>query len=287
MVNKPILGIIGGSGVYDMQALTDVKTVEIDTPYGKPSSQLTTGEIAGTPVVFLARHGIGHVISPTNVNYRANIYAMKQLGVTQIVSISACGSLREDFEPGDIVIPDQIIDRTSQRERSFFKEDVVVHVGVAEPFCKVLSDAVGYAVTKSGGKVHQGGILITIEGPRFSTRAESNLYRSWGISMIGMTACPEVFLAREAEICYATMAHVTDYDVWHVSEEPVSVEIVVNTLRKNTKLAQDALINLAGSLHDDPDCACHHALKDAIISSRDAIGPATVEKHKLLLGKYL
>lgn len=195
MNSQPHLGIIGGSGLYNFSAIQDIESLEMDTPFGKPSSPIISGRIAGKKVSFLARHGIGHFITPSEVNYRANIYALKTLGVTEIVSVSACGSLREDFSPGDIVIPNQIFDFTHKRERSFFGEGLAVHVGAADPFCSSLSTSLSKAVVDAGGKVHNGGTYITIEGPRFSTKAESNLYRSWGISIIGMTASPEAFLA--------------------------------------------------------------------------------------------
>ncbi len=287
MSNDPVLGVIGGSGLYQFAGLSDVEVMEVVTPFGKPSAPITVGTLSGKRVAFLARHGIGHHISPTEVNYRANIYALKAIGVRQVVSISACGSLREDYAPGHIVIPDQLFDFTKSRERSFFGGGLVVHVGSAEPFCKQLAAQVSSAVSASGGTVHPGGSLITIEGPRFSTRAESNVFRAWGMAIIGMTASPEAFLAREAELCYATMAHVTDYDVWHVTEEPVSVERVIRTLMENTALAQQAIRLLVENLSDDPDCACHHALKDAVITQRSAISPETAQKLDLLVGKYL
>ena len=284
-------GIIGGSGLYAFEGLENKRTVIIDTPFGLPSSPIVLGEVHGKQLAFLARHGIGHTISPSEVNYRANIYALKQLGVTKIISVSACGSLREDFAPGDVIIPDQVFDFTHKRERSFFGEGLVVHVGSAEPFCPALSAALAKALIAEGGTVHEGGAYITIEGPRFSTKAESNTFRSWGMSLVGMTASPEVFLAREAEICYATMAHVTDYDVWHVSKEPVSVEMVVRTLAKNTSLAQRALIRLVDILDqpdpDTPVCACEDALKDALITNPGKIRPETREKLQLLISKYL
>lgn len=286
MTNKPILGVIGGSGLYAMPGLRDQESIDIETPFGKPSSPIIVGKISGKRVAFLARHGIGHHISPSEVNYRANIFAMKQLGVKRIVSISACGSLREDYAPGHIVIPDQIFDFTRGRARSFFGEGLVAHIGVADPFCQSLSNLVRDSVVSTGATIHNGGTLITIEGPRFSTRAESNIYRGWGISIIGMTACPEVFLAREAEICYAIMAHVTDYDVWHFSEEPVSVEMVVRTLMKNTEVAQKAITLLAENLGEE-DCSCQHALKDAGITQREYIPHETRQKLDLLIGKYL
>ncbi len=284
---QPVLGVIGGSGLYKFPAINQVQTVEVDTPFGKPSSPVIVGQLSGKPVAFLARHGIGHHLSPSEVNYRANIYALKSLGVKSIVSISACGSLRDDYAPGHLVIPDQLFDYTKDRARTFFGQGLVVHIGAAEPFCKSLSTQLFNAVSASGGTVHLGGSLITIEGPRFSTRAESNVFRSWGMSIIGMTASPEAFLAREAEICYATMAHVTDYDVWHVSEEPVSVEMVIRTLMQNTRLAQQAIQTLVENLIEDADCDCQHALQDAIITQRDKIQSETVQNLDLLVGKYL
>lgn len=288
MAEKPILGIIGGSGLYQFSALKDVETLELDTPFGKPSSPLFIGTLAGRRIVFLARHGIGHIYNPTEVKYRANIYALKMLGINHVVSISACGSLRDDYAPGHIVIPDQLFDFTHLRTRSFFEGGIVAHVGSATPYCASLSNLVYQAVNDTGTvKVHQGGTLITIEGPRFSTRAESNLYRSWGMSIIGMTASPEAFLAREAEMCYCTMAHVTDYDVWHISEEPVSVEMVVRTLQQNTAAAQQAIENLVTILDTNTHCDCQDALANAVITNPAVISQATREKYHLLVDKYL
>jgi 5'-methylthioadenosine phosphorylase len=224
---------------------------------------------------------------PSEVPYRANIYALKSLGVQRIVSISACGSLREELAPGHIVIPDQLYDNTHKRERTFFGEGFVAHVGVADPFCGDLSRQLESAVREAGGAVHRGGSFITIEGPRFSTKTESNTYRSWDMSIIGMTASPEAFLAREAEICYATMAHVTDYDVWHVSEAPVTVEMVIQTLHKNTRVAQDAVRVLVKRIRHERNCDCGHALATAMITHRDAIPPDTLQKLDLLVGKYM
>jgi 5'-methylthioadenosine phosphorylase len=287
MEDKIFLGVIGGSGLYSMSGLKDAQTIEITTPFGNPSSPILIGTLSGKKVAFLARHGIGHIFSPSEVNYRANIYALKTLGVKRVVSISACGSLREDYKPGDIVVPDQIFDFTrGTRERTFFGEGLVVHIGSADPFCKDLGEHVFRAVKKAGGTVHNGGTFITIEGPRFSSRAESQIFRSWGMSIVGMTACPEAFLAREAEMCYATMAHVTDYDVWHVNEEPVSVEMVIRTLINNTEMAQKSLENLAGELGEETDCACDHALAEAFITNRGHIKPETRKKLSLFLDKY-
>lgn len=285
-LNPTRLAIIGGSGLYEMPGLQNVTEQVIETPFGKLSAPIVTGLLDGLPVAFLARHGIGHHITPSEVPYRANIYALKLLGVERIVSISACGSLREDYAPGDIVIPDQIYDNTHRRVRSFFGEGLVAHVGVADPFCPDLSQQLFQAVKAARGMVHQGGSFITIEGPRFSTKAESSTYRAWGMSIIGMTASPEAFLAREAEICYATMAHVTDYDVWHVNETPVTVEMVIQILNRNTQLAQRAVRYLAASLKPERPCACPHALADAIITRRDAIPAETREKLAALVEKY-
>jgi 5'-methylthioadenosine phosphorylase len=281
------LAIIGGSGLYEMPGLRSAREHNPDTPFGRPSAPIVVGTLEGKRVAFLARHGIGHHITPSEVPYRANIYALKTLGVQQIVSISACGSLQEKFAPGHIVIPDQIYDNTHKRARSFFGDGLVAHISVADPFCGELSDQLQSAVGLAGGVVHRGGSLITIEGPRFSTKAESQTYRSWGMSIIGMTASPEAFLAREAEICYATMAHVTDYDVWHVSEAPVTVEMVIQTLNKNTTMAQEAVRILASNLKPERSCDCAHALATALITRKDVIPAETRQKLDLLVNKYL
>ena len=286
MSEAATLAIIGGSGLYSMEGLTQTEEHNPDTPFGKTSAPITVGTLEGKRLAFLARHGIGHQITPTEVPYRANIYALKSLGVERIVSVSACGSLREEFAPGSIVIPDQIFDNTRARERSFFGEGLVAHVGVADPFCADLSSQVATAARAAGATTHVGGAFITIEGPRFSTRAESNTYRAWGMSIIGMTACPEAFLAREAEICYATMAHVTDYDVWHVSRTPVTVDMVIQTLNKNTKVAQMAIRDLARNLGMQRNCDCQNALSTALITDPKVIPPETLNKLNLLVKKY-
>jgi len=287
MSDAPVLGVIGGSGLYQFKGLENVDTIEVKTPFGDPSAPITTGTLSGKRVAFLARHGIGHHIMPTEVNYRANIYALKSIGIQRIVSVSACGSLRDDFAPGDIVIPDQLFDFTKDRPRSFFGNGLVVHIGTAEPFCQDLSTQLFNSISAAGGIVHRGGSFITIEGPRFSTKAESNVFRAWGMSIIGMTASPEAFLAREAEMCYTTMAHVTDYDVWHVSEEPVSVEMVVRTLMQNTELAQKAIRMMVENLTESTTCNCQQALQDAIITHRERIPDETIDRLDLLVGKYL
>jgi 5'-methylthioadenosine phosphorylase len=284
---NPTLAIIGGSGLYSMPGLTDVSEHDLSTPFGKPSAPIVTGALDGVPIAFLARHGIGHHISPTEVNYCANLYALKSLGVERVVGISACGSLREDYAPGDLVIPDQVFDLTRNRRRSFFSEGLVAHIGVADPFCPDLSSQVYDAVQATGATVHRGGIFLTVEGPRFSTKAESNVYRSWGMSLIGMTTSPEVFLAREAELCYTVMAHVTDYDVWHLEQAPVSVEAVITVLNHNTHIAQLGITNLAKNLTPERHCDCDHALADAIITQPERIPPETRQKLHLLVRKYL
>jgi 5'-methylthioadenosine phosphorylase len=287
MLEKPILGVIGGSGLYQIAGLENVQSLIIETPFGNPSAPVMVGTLEGKTVAFLARHGIGHHISPSEVNYRANIFAMKKLGVKKLVSISACGSLRDDYAPGHIVVPDQIVDFTRGRVRSFFSDGLVAHIGVADPFCSELSRQLYLSLGQAGATTHQGGTFITIEGPRFSTRAESNLYRAWGVSLIGMTASPEIFLAREAEICYATMAHVTDYDVWHINEAPVTVEMIIQTLNHNTEVAQAALKRLLNLITDEQSCNCGSALKDALITNPAVIPAETRQKLDLFVGKYL
>lgn len=287
MTTKAALAIIGGSGLYQMSGLESPEEIVLDTPFGTPSAPITIGTLEGLRVAFLARHGIGHHITPTEVPYRANIYALKSLGVERVVSISACGSLREDYAPGHIVIPDNIFDFTKDRNRSFFGEGLVAHISVADPFCNDLSNQLEAAVSATGAKTHRGGSFITVEGPRFSTKAESNAYRSWGMSIIGMTASPEAFLAREAELCYATMAHVTDYDVWHESESPVTVEMVIQTLNKNTEIAQDAIRNLVRELSRERACSCGQALATALITNSKVIPVEIRNKLDLLVGKYL
>lgn len=287
MQPSPTLAIIGGSGLYSMPGLANTQEYDLTTPFGRPSAPIVVGNLEGNRVAFLARHGVGHHISPSEVNYRANIYALKAMGVEQIVSISACGSLREDYAPGQIVIPDQLFDFTKNRPRSFFGEGFVAHVSVADPFCKDLANQLLKVTREAGATVHDGGGMITIEGPRFSTRSESNVFRSWGMALIGMTTSPEAFLAREAELCYAVMAHVTDYDVWHSSEQPVTAEIVIETLNRNTLLAQQAVRLLARSLDTSRPCACPHALADALITQPSVIPAATRVRLGLLVDKYI
>ncbi|MDY6875969.1 MAG: S-methyl-5'-thioadenosine phosphorylase [Chloroflexota bacterium] len=282
------IGVIGGSGLYQMEGLTDVEERRISTPFGDPSDALTIGTLEGVRVVFVARHGRGHRIMPTEVNYRANIFALKSLGVEQVISISACGSLREHLHPGEIVIPNQLFDFTKKREYTFFGDGLVAHVGVADPLCPRLSALLADAVEEVNSTVHRGGRFITIEGPRFSTKGESFTYRAWGMDLIGMTTCPEAFLAREAEMCYAVMAHVTDYDVWHETEEPVSVEAIIRILQQNTTMAQRAVRLLVPRLAAaGRTCDCKDTLTNAIITQRDTI-PEQVKRDLVpIIGEYL
>jgi len=282
--------VIGGSGLYNMPDLTQIDEVTLSTPFGSPSDRITVGTLHGTRVAFLPRHGKRHQWSPSEVPYQANIYALKLMGVRYILSISACGSLREDYRPGDVVIPDQLVDFTKgKRESSFFGKGLVAHVGVANPFSFELSRAVADAVRTAGGDVHEGGALITIEGPRFSTKGESELYRKWGMSIIGMTTSPEAFLAAEAEIAYSCMTFITDYDVWHETEEPVTVEMVVNTLAADT-IAQSVISNLVATIEIwAGEFPVHSALKDALalISDWNQVPAGVKEDLYPLIGKYI
>jgi 5'-methylthioadenosine phosphorylase len=281
------LAVIGGSGVYDMEALTDVEERRISTPFGDPSDTLVIGTLSDKRIAFLPRHGRGHRLTPGEVPYRANIWALKSLGVERIISISACGCLKEAYAPRHVVIPGQIYDNTKKRDYSFFGSGLVAHIGIAEPFCPHLRQVLGEAVLRAGGTVHMGGTFITIEGPRFSSRGESLIYRSWGVDIIGMTAVPEAQLAREAEICYATMAHVTDYDVWHAEEEAVNVEMLIANLTANAALSKRTIAELVLLLGDERPCDCDHALATAFITRRDLIPQPTIERLGPIVAKYL
>jgi len=287
MKQVPALGVIGGSGLYSMPDLKDVETLDVNTPFGKPSAPVIVGSLEGQRMAFLARHGQGHVLSPSEINYRANIYALKAIGVQRVISVSACGSLREDYEPGDIVIPDQLFDFTKGRERTFFTDGLVAHIPVADPFCRDLSRMAFESVQDAGKKVHMGGTSITIEGPRFSTRGESHTFRSWGMSIIGMTNSPEAFLAKEAELCYAVMAHVTDYDSWHVSEEAVTADMVFKRVIETLEGAQAALRSLARRFTLERECDCADTLSTSLSTHREHINPETHGRLKLLVQKYL
>lgn len=271
MDNPLRIGIIGGSGVYSMPGLENVKEIMLDTPFGSPSSPIIIGELEGKEVAFLIRHGINHSIPPHKVNYRANVFALKMLEVKWIISISACGSLREEYSPGDIIVPDQIFDFTKKRENSFFDSNVVAHIDVANPFCPTLRKELISGIKLAGAVIHEQGTTITIEGPRFSTIAESNVFRNWGMSVINMTTSPEAFLAREAEICYAVMNHVTDYDVWHEAESPVNVNQVINVLNKNTIIAHKAINNVITSFDLERECIDRNALDSALVTNPESV----------------
>lgn len=279
------IAVIGGSGLYNMPEITDVSTRRVDTPYGPTSADIVVGTLRGKRVAFLPRHGLGHVFTPGTVPYRANIWALKSLGVRFIIAVNACGSLREDYAPGHIVIPDQLFDHTKSERggRSFFEAGLVAHVGVSDPFSPELSQILYTAVQRAGGTVHHGGTFIVIEGPRFSTKGESRIYQQWGCSIIGMTTCPEAFLAREAEIAYATMAHVTDYDVWH--DEPVSNEMVVATFSRNLTLAQQSVAAAIASIDENAVYAAHSALAGAIMTDSKVRSPEAVERLRPIIGR--
>lgn len=273
------IGVIGGSGLYNMPEITDKTRQTIDTPFGKPSDDIIIGTLRGKRVAFLPRHGEGHYYSPDSIPQRANIYALKSLGVRFIISVNACGSLQEQYEPGHVVVPDQLFDYCiGKRERSFFGEGLVGHVSVADPFDEFLRKQLFDAVVETGGTAHDGGIFLIEDGPRFATRAESHIFRSWGCDIIGMTSAPEAFLAREAEIAYATMAHITDYDSWREETEAVTVDIVVETLKGNIGTIQKAIAHVIEHLDVDAETPSHTALNGAIQTSRDKISPEKLEK---------
>ncbi|NPV06452.1 MAG: S-methyl-5'-thioadenosine phosphorylase [Anaerolineae bacterium] len=282
------LGIIGGSGLYDIEGLGSVTEVSVDTPFGPPSDTIILGRLGPASVAFLPRHGRGHRISPTELNSRANIWALKSLGVTHVVSVSACGSLREELRPRDVVVPHQLIDFTRLRQpNTFFSHGIVAHIGFADPFCPHLSRVLAEVIRQvRGATVHEGATFITIEGPRFSTKAESHAFRSWGADIIGMTASPEAQLAREAGLCYACMAHVTDYDVWHETEEPVTVEAIVANLQANIGIARQAIRLLADRFPLECESTCRDALKNAIMTDLDLVPPETQERLSLILGQH-
>ena len=281
------VAFIGGSGLYDMEGLSDREEIEVQTPFGAPSDTIVVGTFHDTRVAFLPRHGRGHRLSPTEIPARANIYALKSLGVERIVSLSAVGSLKEEVRPMDLLIPDQLLDRTRSRVNTFFGDGIVAHIGFAEPFCPILSGVVAQAGRKQRVASHVGGTYVVIEGPQFSTRAESELYRSWGASVIGMTALPEAKLAREAEICYATMALVTDYDCWHQAEENVSVELIIRNLQKNVATSQGVIQELVPLIPPSRDCDCASALRDAIITSPQRIPESARARLSFIVDKYL
>lgn len=285
------IGVIGGSGLYQMEHMTEVEEVHISTPFGEPSDVITIGNVSGVPMAFLPRHGRGHRISPTEIPVRANIWALKSLGVEYVISVSAVGSLREHIAPRDLIIPDQFFDRTKNRVNSFFEGGLVVHCTFADPVCPALSGLLYESAQQLDGvRVHKGGTYVCMEGPLFSTRAESNVYRKLGMDIIGMTALPEAKLAREAELCYATIACATDYDCWHETEESVSVELVLGNLNANVANAQRILQNVAQKIpahRSQAGCTCDNALAMSIITNPQLIPPAVKEKYRLLIGKYV
>lgn len=279
-------GVIGGSGLYDMEGLTDVKRVKVETPYGAPSDEYVIGKLEGREIVFLPRHGRGHRVLPGEINFRANIWGMKSLGVTHLVSVSAVGSLKEEIEPGHIVIPDQFIDRTKDRPSTFFGNGVVAHVQFGDPVCKELTTAIAAAAEKVDVTFHKGGTYVCMEGPMFSTRAESNLYRSWGASVIGMTNLQEAKLAREAELCFATIALSTDYDCWHTEE--VTIEAVLKVMAENIKHSKEILRNLFREFEPKKEiCPDQRSLENAILTDKSLIPEETQQKLSLLIGKYI
>jgi 5'-methylthioadenosine phosphorylase len=280
------VGVIGGSGLYQIEGLANPEEVAVSTPFGDPSDSIVVGELAGIRVAFLPRHGRGHRITPTEIPVRANIYALKSLGVERLISISAVGSMREDVRPLDVLVPDQIFDRTTLRSRTFFDGGIVAHVGLAEPYCSELSAQLADAATGVAPAVHRGGTYVCIEGPQFSTKAESRIYRQWGVDVIGMTAMPEARLAREAELCYATLALITDYDVWHESAETVTVEQVTANLTKNSIVAKEALLRFLARLPATRTCACGSALANSIVTAPDRIPPDARQRLNLLAGRY-
>jgi 5'-methylthioadenosine phosphorylase len=282
-----VLGIIGGSGLYDIEGLEAVEEVRVSTPFGDPSDTVVKGRLGEVTLLFLPRHGRGHRIAPHEIPFRANVCALKKLGATHLVSISAVGSMKEAIAPGDFVVVDQLIDLTKRRPSTFFDDGIVGHVGFADPVCEHLAEALAGAARRSGAKVHEGGTYVCIEGPQFSTRAESLLYRSWGVSVIGMTALPEAKLAREAELPYALLALATDYDCWHESEEDVTVEVVLALMRKNVVAARRTLVELSRTLPDPKASKASSALAAALMTAPDRITPAAHERLDWLVGKYL
>ncbi|PWT92325.1 MAG: S-methyl-5'-thioadenosine phosphorylase [Acidobacteria bacterium] len=281
------IGVIGGSGLYQMNELTEVEELKLSTPFGDPSDSYIVGNLEGKPIAFLARHGRGHRVLPSEINYRANIHGFKQLGVQWLISVSAVGSMKENIKPLDIVIPDQFYDNTKRRISSFFGNGVVGHIGFAHPVCSYLAPLLERCSKETGITTHMGGTYICIEGPQFSTKGESRIYRQWGVDVIGMTNMPEAKLAREAEICYATMALVTDYDCWHEEEEIVTIEAVIANLMKNVDHARRILRNAIRNLPLPRNCECATAMANGVITHKEFVPAATLESMKLIVGKYI
>ena len=285
-MTEPAIGVIGGSGLYELEGLTDLRWRRVRTPFGDPSDEYCTGTFQGRPVIFLPRHGRGHRLTPTELNFRANIWGLKSLGAEWVISVSAVGSMKETIHPLDLVVPSQFFDATKRRVSSFFGEGIVAHVGMAVPVCPTVAAALEKAARATGANVHRGGTYICIEGPQFSSKAESRIYRTWGVDVIGMTNMPEAKLAREAELCYATLALVTDYDVWHESHETVTVEAVIQNLLKNVATAKDVLRQVIPALGPPRACPCASLLQNAVITSPAAFPLDTRRRLDLLLGKY-
>jgi 5'-methylthioadenosine phosphorylase len=282
------IGVIGGSGLYDLEGIEKIDELEVDTPFGEPSDKFMVGCLEGKEIVFLPRHGKHHQINPSRINYRANIYGMKKLGVDRIISVSACGSLKEELKPLDFVIPDQFVDRTNQaRKYTFFDEGLVAHVSFAQPVCPNLIKLLDKAAKNQGVRSHCGGTYLNMEGPQFSTLAESQLYRSWGMDIIGMTNLAEARLAREAEICFVSLAAVTDYDCWHSSHESVTVEAILKNLKENVKNSKNVLKNFILLGQENNDCSCRQALKYAIVTRPEFIPQDSREKLDIIIGRYL
>ncbi len=286
-MNKQIVGVIGGSGLYQIEGLQHVRELDVSTPFGKPSDKFIQGLLGETELLFLPRHGRGHRWLPTEINFRANIFGMKKLGVERIISVSAVGSLQEKIAPGHVVIPNQFIDRTTQRPSTFFGKGVVAHVSLADPFCKELSTALANAANAAGATIHHSGTYLCMEGPQFSTRAESHLYRSWGADIIGMTNLQEAKLAREAEICFATLALATDYDCWNESAGDVEIDHVLAVLQQNVDLAKRTIREAIKSISDARTCGCASALKTAIITEKSKIPKKVRRDLRPIIGKYL
>jgi 5'-methylthioadenosine phosphorylase len=288
-VNEAKIAVIGGSGLYDMEGLENIREVDVDTPFGRPSDKIILGEMEGLKVAFLPRHGRGHYYVPSGVNYRANIFALKKLGVQKIISASAVGSMKEEIVPGDIVVIDQLYDHTKHRESSFFGNGLVVHIGFSDPICPGLSMILADACRHEGVKIHEDGLYICMEGPQFSTKGESEIYRKWGVDVIGMTAMPEAKLAREAEMCYATMALVTDYDCWHPEHAAVTVDIVIKQLMENAENAKKILAVIFRKFASEGifHCGCNEALKNSIMTAPDKMDPEMRKDLDILVGKYM
>lgn len=284
---RPIIAVIGGSGLYEIEGLSSIEEISVDTPFGAPSDTILHGRLGETEIYFLPRHGRGHYLSPGDVPFRANIYALRKLGVEQVLAISAVGSMREHIKPGDLVVVDQFFDRTCRGPSTFFGSGLVAHVGFADPVCERMRGHLLKAARRTGATVHDRGTYLCMEGPAFSTRAESRVYRGWGMDIIGMTNITEAKLAREAELCYTTLALVTDYDCWHETEEDVSVRSVLKTLRRNTNRAKEVIRCLAEALPAERGCPCPSALQYAILTHPEAIGADMRARLDLLVRKYL